>query len=87
MENDQEKIKLRSWARGQSSGNQGTGRSVGGAAITGHTKAKVKTGGGSLRTSQMATGSQSSLTESVPRKLEKGRSMLSVVSDRSGRFV
>jgi len=84
MENDQEKIKLRSWARGQSSGNQGTGLSVCGAAITGHTKAKVKAGGGSLRPSQMATGSTS---ESVARKLEKGRSMLSVVSDRSNRFV
>ncbi|OJA13418.1 hypothetical protein AZE42_05784 [Rhizopogon vesiculosus] len=84
MENDQEKIKLRSWARGQGSGNQGTGRSAVGAAITGHAKAKVKTGGGSLRTGQ-AAGSKSTLTES--RKLEKGPSMLSVVSDRSSRFV
>jgi mediator of replication checkpoint protein 1 len=85
MENDQEKIKLRSWAKGQGNGNHGTGRSAVGAAITGHTKAKVKTGGGSLRTGQVATGSQS--TSSTPREVEKGRSMLSVVSDRSSRFV
>ncbi|KAG2071979.1 hypothetical protein BDR04DRAFT_1097661 [Suillus decipiens] len=87
LENDQEKTKLRSWARGQGCGNQGTGRSVVGAAITGHAKAKVKTGGGSLRTSQAATGSNSVSNAPVPRKLEKGRSMLSSVSDRSSRFV
>jgi len=80
-------MKLRSWARGQGSGNQGTGRSAVGAAITGHAKAKVKTGGGSLRTGQVATGSQSMSSASAPRKVEKGRSMLSVVSDRSSRFV
>jgi len=87
MENDQERIKLRSWARGQGNGNQGTGRSAVGAAITGHAKAKVKTGGGSLRTGQVATASKSTVTAPVPRKVEKGRSMLSVVSDRSSRFV
>ncbi|KAG2361993.1 hypothetical protein BDR07DRAFT_1407958 [Suillus spraguei] len=87
LENDQEKTKLRSWARGQGCGNQGTGRSVVGAAITGHAKAKVKTGGGSLRTTQAATGSNSVSSAPVPRKLEKGRSMLSSVSDRSSRFV
>ncbi|KAG1874779.1 MRC1-like domain-containing protein, partial [Suillus subalutaceus] len=86
LENDQEKTKLRSWARGQGGGNQGTGRSVVGAAITGHAKAKVKTGGGSLRTTQTATGSNSVSSAPVPRKLEKGRSMLSSVSDRSSRF-
>ncbi|KAG2148095.1 MRC1-like domain-containing protein [Suillus clintonianus] len=86
FENDQEKTKLRSWARGQGGGNQGTGRSAVGAAITGHAKAKVKTGGGSLRTAQAATGSNSISSAPVPRKLEKGRSMLSSVSDRSSRF-
>ncbi|KAG1820532.1 MRC1-like domain-containing protein [Suillus subaureus] len=86
LENDKEKTKLRSWARGQGDGNQGTGRSVVGAAITGHAKAKVKTGGGSLRTTQAATGSNSVSSAPVPRKLEKGRSMLSSVSDRSSRF-
>jgi mediator of replication checkpoint protein 1 len=86
VENDQEKTKLRSWARGQGGGNQGTGRSAVGAAITGHAKAKVKTGGGSLRTTQAATGSSSVSSAPIPRKLEKGRSMLSSVSDRSSRF-
>lgn len=86
LENDQEKTKLRSWARGQGGGNQGTGRSAVGAAITGHAKTKVKTGGGSLRTTQAATGSNSVSGAPVPRKLEKGRSMLSSVSDRSSRF-
>lgn len=86
LENDPEKTKLRSWARGQGGGNQGTGRSVVGAAITGHAKAKVKTGGGSLRTTQVATGSNSVSSAPVPRRLEKGRSMLSSVSDRSNRF-
>jgi mediator of replication checkpoint protein 1 len=85
MENDEEKIKLRSWARGQGRGNYGTGQSAVGAAVTGHTKAKAKAGGGSLRTGQVATRSQS--TSSTPREVEKGRSMLSVVSDRSSRFV
>lgn len=87
MENDQEKVKLRSWARGQGSGNQGTGRSAVGAAITGHAKTKVKTGGGSLRVGQAAATSKSTVTASVSRKVEKGRSMLSLVSDRSTRFV
>lgn len=77
---------MRSWARGQGGGNQGTGRSAVGAAITGHAKTKVKTGGGSLRTTQAATGSNSVSGAPVPRKLEKGRSMLSSVSDRSSRF-
>ncbi|KAG1792446.1 MRC1-like domain-containing protein [Suillus plorans] len=86
LENDQEKTKLRSWARGQGGGNQGTGRSVVGAAITGHAKAKVKAGGGSLRTTQAASGSNSVSSAPVPRRLEKGRSMLSSVSDRSNRF-
>ncbi|KAG1753709.1 MRC1-like domain-containing protein [Suillus paluster] len=86
LENDQEKTKLRSWARGQGGGNQGTGRSAVGAAITGHAKAKVKIGGGSLRTAQAAAGSNSVSSAPVPRKLEKGRSMLSGVSDRSSRF-
>ncbi|KAG1780344.1 MRC1-like domain-containing protein [Suillus placidus] len=86
LENDQEKTKLRSWARGQGGGNQGTGRSAVGAAITGHAKAKVKTGGGSLRITQAAAGSNSASSAPVPRKLEKGRSMLSSVSDRSSRF-
>ncbi|KAG0699868.1 MRC1-like domain-containing protein [Suillus ampliporus] len=86
LENDQERTKLRSWARGQGGGNQGTGRSAVGAAITGHAKAKVKTGGGSLRTAQAAAGSNPVSNMPVPRKLEKGRSMLSSVSDRSSRF-
>ena len=47
----------------------------------------MKTGGGSLRTGQVATASKSTVTAPVPRKVEKGRSMLSVVSDRSSRFV
>ncbi|KAH7914378.1 MRC1-like domain-containing protein [Hygrophoropsis aurantiaca] len=90
VESDQERTKLQSWAKSQGGHrNQGTGRSAVGAAVTGHARTKVKTGGGSLRSAQMSVvGSVS--TASVDRgntgKLVKGASMLASVSDRSSRF-
>ncbi|KAG1756055.1 hypothetical protein EDB19DRAFT_1902237 [Suillus lakei] len=84
LENDQEKTKLRSWARGQGGGNQGTGRSAVGAAITGHAKAKVKTGGGSLRTTQAATGSNS--VSSAPCSTQAGEGAKYAIQIQSYAF-
>lgn len=80
---DELKTNLANWARGESrTKNIGTGRSAVGAAVTGH-KAKVKMGGGSLRT--VSSGSAST-TAVAPRKPVKAPSMLAAVSDKSSRF-
>ncbi|KIJ70449.1 hypothetical protein HYDPIDRAFT_78205 [Hydnomerulius pinastri MD-312] len=83
-ESDQQRKKMLSWAKGQSNRHQGTGRSANGAAVTGH--AKVKSGGGSLRSAQPSSLGAVSETRAVPNKVSKAPSMLSTVSDRSGRF-
>ncbi|KAH7931349.1 hypothetical protein BV22DRAFT_1053282 [Leucogyrophana mollusca] len=89
LESDQERTKLMSWAKGQGGHrNQGTGRSAVGAAITGHARTKVKTGGGSLRTVQPTapTPDNTSASRTSSSKLTKAASMLASVSDRSSRF-
>jgi len=74
---------MQKWAKSEArTKNNGTGRSAVGAAVTGH-KAKVKAGGGSLRT--LPSGS----TSSVPvasRKPVKTASVLSTLSDKRGQF-
>ena len=75
--------RMQKWAKGEArTKNNGTGRSAVGVAVTGH-KAKVKAGGGSLRT--LASGSASTAAV-VPRKPGKAATLLSVVSDKSSRF-
>ena len=75
--------RMQKWARSEArTKNNGTGRSAVGAAVTGH-KAKVRAGGGSLRT--LASGSTSIVTAAPPKPV-KAASMLSVVSDKSSRF-
>ncbi|KAI6165006.1 hypothetical protein EDD17DRAFT_1506348 [Pisolithus thermaeus] len=82
IENDLEQKQWISWAKDQGGRHYGTGRSATGAAVTGH--AKVKTGGGSLRSKAAnAAGSESRAGSS---RLSKAPSMLSAVSDRSSRF-
>jgi mediator of replication checkpoint protein 1 len=83
MANFAEPDRIQKWAKGEArSANKGTGRSAVGAAVTGH-KAKVKAGGGSLRT--LASGSVSTMA-AAPRKPVKSASALSVLSDKSDRF-
>jgi len=73
--------RMQKWAKSEArTKNNGTGRSAVGAAVTGH-KAKVKAGGGSLRT--LASASTAPI---IPPKPVKTTSMLSVVSDKSSRF-
>ncbi|KAF8845644.1 hypothetical protein BDN67DRAFT_1033013 [Paxillus ammoniavirescens] len=80
-ESEQQRKQMLSWAKGQNHRHHGTGRSGNGAAVTGH--AKVKSGGGSLRSAQPS--SLGGVSE--PRNtVSKAPSMLSTVSDRSGRF-
>jgi mediator of replication checkpoint protein 1 len=75
--------RMQKWAKTEArTKNNGTGRSAIGAAVTGH-KAKVKAGGGSLRT---LAPSSASAVPVVPPKPVKAASMLSVVSDKSSRF-
>ncbi|KAK0453298.1 MRC1-like domain-containing protein [Armillaria borealis] len=76
--------RMKDWAKTESrSGRLGKmSRSVGSAAITGHTK--VKAGGGSLRQNAGQTSS-SRRTEERPRPLKPAPSVLSGV-DRSNRF-
>lgn len=64
----------------------GTGRSVVGAAVTGHGKAK--SGGGSLRNVKVAPASSSASSQAPEqrRSLKAKPSMLAGVADRSARF-
>ncbi|KAI6122780.1 hypothetical protein EV401DRAFT_1949860 [Pisolithus croceorrhizus] len=82
IENDLEQKQWISWAKDQGGRHYGTGRSATGAAVTGH--AKVKTGGGSLRSK--ATNAVGSEPKAGSSRLSKAPSMLSAVSDRSSRF-
>ncbi|EGO27257.1 hypothetical protein SERLADRAFT_413730 [Serpula lacrymans var. lacrymans S7.9] len=87
LESEQHNAKMISWARGQHGRNQGTGRSAVGAAVTGHSKAKLKAGGGSLRTAQSSASSSNVADGKVnSRKLTKNSSLLATVSDRSSKF-
>ncbi|KAG8218354.1 hypothetical protein J3R82DRAFT_3973 [Butyriboletus roseoflavus] len=79
VESEQERKQMRSWAKDQSHQRQSTGRSGNGAAVTGHTKAK--TGGGSLRSTQL-----SNLATVNEAHKTKTSSLLSMVSNRKGRF-
>ncbi|KAF9224303.1 hypothetical protein BS17DRAFT_779610 [Gyrodon lividus] len=80
-ESEQQRKQMLSWAKGQSHRHQGTGRSSNGAAVTGH--GKVKSGGGSLRSAQPSSLGAMNETRN---KVSKAPSMLSTVSNRSGRF-
>lgn len=82
IENDSEQKQWLSWAKDQGGRHHGTGRSATGAAVTGH--AKVKSGGGSLR-SRVTNGADNEPKAGTSR-LSKAPSMLSAVSDRSSRF-
>ncbi|PBK72902.1 hypothetical protein ARMSODRAFT_953311 [Armillaria solidipes] len=77
--------RMKDWAKTESrSGRLGKmSRSVGSAAITGHTK--VKAGGGSLRQNASGQTSSSRRTEERPQPLKPAPSVLSGV-DRSNRF-
>ncbi|KAK0206200.1 hypothetical protein DFS33DRAFT_1381326 [Desarmillaria ectypa] len=77
--------RMKDWARTESrSGRSGKmSRSVGSAAITGHTK--VKAGGGSLRQNTSGQTSSSRRMEERPRPLKPAPSVLSSV-DRSSKF-
>lgn len=81
-ENDSEQKQWISWAKDQGGRHYGTGRSATGAAVTGH--AKVKRGGGSLRSK--GTGVVGNESRAGSSRLSKTPSMLSAVSDRSSKF-
>ncbi|KAI6047042.1 MRC1-like domain-containing protein [Pisolithus marmoratus] len=81
-ENDSEQKQWISWAKDQGGRHYGTGRSATGAAVTGH--AKVKRGGGSLRSKE--TGVVGNESRAGSSRLSKTPSMLSAVSDRSSKF-
>ena len=80
---NKDKGRLTKWASGEKNfRNVGTGRSTGGAAVTGHKKL-VKSGAGSLRS---LPGGKTESMAVIPRKPVKTSSLLSVVSDKSSRF-
>jgi mediator of replication checkpoint protein 1 len=81
--------RMSKWAKveGRSRNSGTTGRSVGGAAVTGH--AKAKTGGGSLRTSSAAGNSAlTSSSKATQRKPAKAQAsfLKGVVADKSAYF-
>jgi mediator of replication checkpoint protein 1 len=82
--------RMQSWAKIEGrSRNAGTGRSVGGAAVTGHGRAKVKTGGGSLRNSSTASAASTDSSRAFEqrRPVKAMPSLLAgVAADRSTRF-
>jgi hypothetical protein len=83
--------RMQSWAKieGRSRNAGTTGRSVGGAAVTGHGRAKVKTGGGSLRNSSTASAASTDSSRSFEqrRPVKPIPSLLAgVAADRSTRF-
>ena len=84
------KASMQSWAKTEvRSRNAGTtGRSVGGAAVTGHVRAKVKTGGGSLRHSSASAALTDSGRASEQRRPVKSMPSLlaGVAADRTTRF-
>jgi mediator of replication checkpoint protein 1 len=82
---DRERLQLTAWAKGETR-NAGTGRSAVGAAVTGHSKPKVKAGGGTLRAGTLATSGSESSKVQEQRRPTRAPSMLSKVSDRSDRF-
>jgi mediator of replication checkpoint protein 1 len=77
---------MQKWAKSEArTKNNGTGRSAVGAAVTGH-KAKVKAGGGSLRTLPSGSTSSAPSAPVTSRKLVKTASVLSTLSDKRGQF-
>ncbi|KDR83459.1 hypothetical protein GALMADRAFT_219286 [Galerina marginata CBS 339.88] len=69
--------------------NAGTSRSVGGSAITGHAKAKSKTGNGTVRKSSLATKSaptSNTASASGNKAVRPAQSALSVIADKSQHF-
>ncbi|KAF8803773.1 hypothetical protein BYT27DRAFT_7302755 [Phlegmacium glaucopus] len=70
------------FVRENKSRNTGTSRSVGGSAVTGHTKNKSKTGA----PSKVVRGTNSSSTSTVNRQVKPAESMLSVIADKSHHF-
>jgi mediator of replication checkpoint protein 1 len=83
--------RMQHWAKteGRSRNAGTTGRSVGGAAVTGHGRAKVKTGGGSLRSGSMASAAStdSGGASEQRRPVKTAPSVLAgVAAERSARF-
>lgn len=80
--------RLSKWAKveGRSRNAGTTGRSVGGAAVTGHAT-RAKTGGGSLRNSAAGTSATSS-SKAPQRKPMKAKAsfLKGVVADKSAYF-
>ncbi|KAH9482945.1 hypothetical protein JR316_0005045 [Psilocybe cubensis] len=77
------------YAQEHKSRNAGTSRSVGGSAITGHAKAKPKTGTSTVRAGSIAkrAGASSSSTSTGSRSVKAAPSMLSAaISDKSRHF-
>lgn len=64
--------------------NTGTSRSVGGSAVTGHTKNKLKTGAPSK--ASLSARSSSVSTSNVNRQVKPAESMLSVIADKRHHF-
>jgi len=65
--------------------NMGTSRSVGGSAVTGHTKKQVKTGPPS-KASLVARPVNPASTSIVNRQVKPAESMLSVIADKRQHF-
>ncbi|KAF8165077.1 hypothetical protein B0H34DRAFT_687709 [Crassisporium funariophilum] len=75
------------FAQEHKSRNAGNSRSVGGSAVTGHTKSKPKTASGSMSKASLASGQSTSSASSVTSKQVKpAASMLSVIADKSRHF-
>ncbi|KIM45915.1 hypothetical protein M413DRAFT_297297 [Hebeloma cylindrosporum] len=82
---DQINVSSKQWlAQENRSRNAGTSRSVGGSAITGHAKAKSKTGAISSRKGTSAQDPPSSTTGN--KGVKSAPSMLSVITDKSRHF-
>lgn len=81
--------RLSKWAKveGRSRNAGTTGRSVGGAAVTGHAT-RAKTGGGSLRNSAAGSSASTSSSKAPQRKSMKAKAsfLKGVVADKSAYF-
>ena len=81
-------VSSKQWfAQENRSRNAGTSRSVGGSAITGHAKAKSKTGTISSRKESLASIRQDPTSSTTGNKgVKPAPSMLSVITDKSRHF-
>ncbi|KAF8665746.1 hypothetical protein AX16_000194 [Volvariella volvacea WC 439] len=90
VEEERNRARLQSWAKAESRSRVAgtTGRSVGGAAITGHVTAqsRAKQGGGSFHSGPAKSSTQDADEKPQSRPLKAMPSVLAGVSDRSNRF-